>query len=120
VTGAYGLEFVVEQPFALRAGRLGMVVLPAGRLRYLGSAYGPGGLGARVRRHLDPTRRRDRWHVDALTRAVPVTRILVVPGGQECELVAAHLEDGRWSAPVPGFGSSDCRRCPSHLLHSDA
>jgi Uri superfamily endonuclease len=37
----------------------------------------------------------------------------IFPGGDECAIVAAlkHLP-----VPLPGFGSSDCRRCVSHLL----
>jgi Uri superfamily endonuclease len=37
----------------------------------------------------------------------------IVPGGNECDLVAglAHLP-----IPLTGFGSSDCGRCRSHLL----
>lgn len=115
VFGAYVLELHLEAHLTLAVGRLGTVLLPAGYWRYFGSAYGPGGLRARVLRHLRPAQRRDRWHIDRLTRAVPVRRVLPLPGGSECALVRRHLAMG-WTAPIPGFGASDCRSCPAHLL----
>lgn len=87
--------------------------LAAGRTLYLGSALGPGGIRGRCRGHLG-NRRRRHWHVDWLTAAGEV-RALAVAGTGECDLVAALLAAGA-SVPVAGFGSSDCRRCPAHLL----
>ncbi len=37
----------------------------------------------------------------------------VFPGGGECAIVAALAD---LPVPLPGFGSTDCRRCVSHLL----
>ncbi len=39
-----------------------------------------------------------------------------VPGGRECDLLARVLDIPGASVPVPGFGSSDCRACPAHLV----
>lgn len=114
--GAYVLEFELRSPLRVRAGRLGIVEIPAGRVRYYGSAWGPGGLRARVSRHLRGPNRRH-WHVDALTRRVRPSRVLLVPGGNECELVTADLATGGWTVPVRGFGATDCRRCTAHMLH---
>jgi Uri superfamily endonuclease len=86
--------------------------LPPGRYLYCGSARGPGGLRARLGRHL----RRGksiRWHVDRLTEAGEALGAWVFPGGDECALVAAL---GHLPVPIRGFGSSDCRRCAAHLL----
>ncbi|MGE5504370.1 MAG: GIY-YIG nuclease family protein, partial [Actinomycetota bacterium] len=83
-----------------------------GRYLYCGSARGPGGLRARVGRHMRKGKV-VRWHVDRLTEAGRVVGAWVFEGGDECGLVArlAHLP-----VPIPGFGSSDCKVCPSHLL----
>lgn len=116
--GAYVLEFRLPASIELDVGRLGTVSLDAGRLRYYGSARGPGGLRARVRRHLEPEGRNDRWHIDVLTRMLPVARVWIDFDGGECELVARDLESGSWESAVEGFGCSDCRRCRSHLLAS--
>ncbi|MCC2096485.1 MAG: GIY-YIG nuclease family protein [Hyphomicrobiales bacterium] len=109
--GAYVLLIDLAAPLAveLRGDRS---VLAAGRYLYCGSAYGPGGIRARVGRHM----RRDktiRWHVDRLTVAGCVVGVWVFPGGKECTLVRALAD---CPAPIPGFGSSDCRVCESHLL----
>ncbi|MDC7789088.1 GIY-YIG nuclease family protein [Rhodoplanes sp. TEM] len=93
------------------AGRLAGTLAP-GRYLYCGSARGPGGLRARIARHL---RRRKtlRWHVDRLTTRGTVIAVWAVPDGDECALAGALAG---LPVPIPGFGASDCRRCPSHLF----
>ncbi len=113
--GAYVLLIELGAPLALEVASLPRAVLPAGRYAYCGSAYGPGGLKARIGRHL----RADkvlRWHVDRLTAAGRIVDVRAVPDGRECDLLDRLLEAPGASVPVPGFGSSDCRRCPAHLL----
>ena len=114
--GAYALEFDIEHELEMCVGRLGTVCCGPGRVRYYGSARGPGGLRARVSRHLEPKGRRDHWHVDAFTRALDVTRVWIDLERSECDLVARDLASGRWQTAVVGFGSSDCHTCRSHLL----
>ena len=114
--GAYVLEFDVTAPVDLSVGRLGVVSLGPGRFRYYGSARGPGGLRARVLRHSEPKGRTDHWHIDSLTRAVQVSRVWIALDRRECDLVARDRDSGDWNVAVPGFGSSDCRRCRAHLL----
>lgn len=114
--GAYVLEFRLPDTLDITVGSLGPVRLGPGRLRYYGSARGPGGLRARVLRHLEPAGRRDHWHVDELTRSVPVARLWIDLEADECELVDRDLASGDWHVAVEGFGSSDCRRCRAHLL----
>lgn len=115
--GAYVLELHLEAALSLTVGRLGVIELPAGRLRYYGSARGPGGLRARVARHLrPPAERRVHWHVDHLTARLTVARVQVAAAASECELVQRDLAAG-WRVAAAGFGATDCRRaCPAHLL----
>ncbi|MFY9658919.1 MAG: DUF123 domain-containing protein [Methylocystis sp.] len=54
------------------------------------------------------------WHVDQLTREGEVLGAFVFPGGEECA-INATLD--RLPTPLDGFGSSDCRRCRSHLRY---
>lgn len=115
--GSYVLELRLDEEVTLTAGRLGEVRLGPGLLRYYGSARGPGGIRARVSRHLGLVPRRPRWHIDALTARAGVVRVLVSLEATEHELVAADLTRG-WHVAVRGFGSSDCRVCPAHLLTS--
>jgi len=113
--GAYGLLIRLPYRFDGQIGALGPVTMPAGRYLYLGSAYGPGGLPARLRRHLRADKRLH-WHVDHLTSAGWVERIFVLPNGCECDLVDRALKLPAIHTPIAGFGSSDCRRCAAHLL----
>lgn len=114
VAGAYILVFRLARPVSVRVGALFTGRLLPGTYLYFGSAYGPGGLRARIARHLGRRKRRH-WHVDALCERVSVAEVLAFPGGDECRL-RAELSGRRWCAPIPGFGSSDCRVCPAHLL----
>ncbi len=50
--GAYLLLIDLAAPLALAIPRLGVATLAPGRYVYGGSAYGPGGLRARIGRHL--------------------------------------------------------------------
>lgn len=112
--GAYVLVLRLAEAAALDLPRLGDPVLPPGRYAYCGSARGPGGLAARIARHLRPAKPL-RWHVDRLTAIAPAEQAYWLEDGDECALVARLLAAGA-DAPVAGFGSSDCRTCPAHLL----
>ena len=113
--GAYLLLIELAAPLALKIPRLGAATLAPGRYAYGGSAYGPGGLRARIGRHLR-AKKISHWHVDRLTAAGRVVGVRAVRGARECDLVRGLLELPGASVPVPGFGSSDCRACPAHLV----
>jgi len=113
--GAYVLVIDLAESVEIETKATGAVMLPAGRYAYCGSARGPGGIGARVRRHL----RRGKavhWHVDRLTAAGRVTAVNAVPGGSECVLLRRLLAMPGATIAAAGFGSSDCRCCPAHLV----
>jgi Uri superfamily endonuclease len=124
--GSYILELFLEQPTTLQTGRLGKFTFPAGVYLYFGSAWGPGGLRARLGRHLRPASMRLlHWHIDYLS-AVADLRAVGYLIKDDRELNPARLEC-LWSqaaaslpgslAPAPGFGASDCQAgCPAHLL----
>ena len=114
--GAYALYFTIEAPRRLAVRSLGNPLLTAGAYAYCGNAHGPGGLRARVMRHLAPDKRQH-WHVDHLA-AGECRAVAIRPGSSECGLVDGFLAAGA-SVPIPGFGSSDCRRCPAHLVRLD-
>lgn len=89
--------------------------LTAGWYAYAGSARGPGGVGARIARHLSASKK-VHWHVDALTLAARRIEALALPDASECEIAARLCASGGFGHILPGFGSSDCRTCASHLL----
>lgn len=89
--------------------------LGEGRYLYMGSARGPGGIRARVRRHLKGAKT-IRWHVDRLTNLAGAAAVIAYPDGDECVLAAEALALAGAEVPAPGFGASDCPRCPAHLI----
>jgi Uri superfamily endonuclease len=98
-------------------GKRGNYPVPRGWYIYVGSAFGPGGLRARCRRHLRRQRRRH-WHIDYLRAAVSLKDIWFtadsMPREHHWAAIIAGLAGAR--APIPRFGSSDCL-CSSHLFH---
>ena len=114
--GIYVLRFDCRARRSVAVGRLGMLELRAGVYLYVGSAHGPGGLQARVGRHLAGRGRRH-WHVDHLRSVLPITRVWTHLGSRSLEHdLAARLADLPGArVPLPGFGSSDCL-CASHLV----
>ena len=111
--GAYILQVdIAESVLVTIAGR-SPTELTAGRYLYCGSAKGPGGLRARLARHMRHGKS-VHWHIDQLTERGIIIGSWIVPNGRQCELVAML---GSLPMPIPGFGSSDCRRCRSHLLY---
>lgn len=113
--GTYLLWMVAGSALKLDVGRLGAVALPAGHYAYVGSAFGPGGIAARVRHHLR-IKQRVHWHIDYLRRilAVDVVWYTHDPARREHDWAQA-LRDLGGSVEVPRFGASDCA-CASHLL----
>ncbi len=59
------------------------------------------------------------WHVDRLTALGNIVSVGVASGGRECDLADMLLSRGA-TVPLPGFGSSDCRRCAAHLMAAPA
>ena len=119
--GVYVLHLELPQPLHLRVGRLGEYYFQKGIYLYIGSALGPGGLRARISRHLD----RDKslhWHIDWLRHVAKVRGVFytVTNDRLECSWSQALIKLPAACVTAPGFGSSDCRRkpvpCESHLV----
>jgi Uri superfamily endonuclease len=81
---------------------------------YVGSALGPGGLTARLRRHAAAEKRRH-WHVDSLLEVGSLTGALTAAGERRLECSWARWTARRAIAVIDGFGASDCR-CAGHLF----
>jgi Uri superfamily endonuclease len=86
---------------------------------YAGRAYGPGGLRARIARHLKRSKTL-RWHIDHLTSVAATAQAIAVEGGNECAIVGTLIGSGLFVCTANGFGASDCTTCPSHLLRPAA
>lgn len=110
--GAYVLLVRLDRPALVRLPGRKDAPLAAGRYLYCGSARGPGGMKARLARHMRSDKS-VRWHIDQLTTIGTVAGAWIFPDGDECALVTSL---SGLPVPLPGFGSSDCRTCRSHLL----
>ena len=113
--GTYALVLSSSTEAVVRVGRLGSLRLRPGFYVYVGSAFGPGGLRARVAHHLKVSER-PHWHIDYLRARARLEEIWYCGDTKRREHQwAAALGAMRGaSMPVAGFGSSDCQ-CESHL-----
>jgi Uri superfamily endonuclease len=128
--GSYLLWLQLRQMQVLKVGRLGRFNFPSGDYIYLGSAQGPGGLRARLGRHLLGSGK-PHWHIDHLRAATQVRgfgyQIRLLESGSathlpvECDWSQKLATLSEVNLPVPDFGASDCRSgCSAHLVHIPA
>ena len=117
--GSYVLLMRLKYQSSIRIGQLGRFEFIPGYYLYLGSAFGPGGLKARVGRHR-LCNKRCRWHIDYLRRRCSLVEVWYSekPKNQECFWAEQLSNNPKSSAPVTQFGSSDCN-CFSHLFYSE-
>ena len=119
--GAYVLWFELSEATHFPALRLQPAELWPGQYIYVGSALGPGGLQARLCRHLDRASRqaqRHHWHIDHVTAIHRPASVgyKISPINLECAW-AKQLNAAGADWAIHGFGSSDCRQgCQAHLL----
>lgn len=120
--GSYVLIMHSQVERNLVIGRWGVLGIRPGYYLYVGSAFGPGGLAARVGRHCRrlASGKRPHWHIDHLLEFVELNAIWfsVKPDRLEHKLARA-LQNAPGCLPVEKFGSSDCD-CHTHLFHSRA
>jgi len=113
--GAYVLLLRLRRRTRFELGRLGAVELSRGNYAYAGSAYGPGGLRARIRRHLKLAKTPN-WHIDLGREAATVLKVWTLPGGNECAALRKLIGLAGAEMPIDRFGASDCRSCRSHFV----
>ena len=118
--GTYILILRVPQMKRLEIGRLGAFDIVPGYYAYLGSAFGPGGIRARVGHHLEPVDQ-PHWHIDWLLSVALPLEVWYAASDRKLEHDWAELlrDAPQFRTPIPRFGSSDYRRStPSHLFYS--
>lgn len=98
-----------------------MLDVAPGYYAYIGSAFGPGGVSARILRHCRINNKL-RWHIDYLREVTTPVQAWCGYGGRDLEHRWARIysRPGVFSHPggvtaIPGFGCSDCQ-CESHLF----
>jgi len=118
IPGTYALILHLSNKLGqIEIGKLGHFAFDAGFYVYVGSAFGPGGLKARLRRHLR-TDKPLHWHIDYLRPHAELVEMWIFenPENQECRWGATLSNMKGASIPVTGMGSSDCP-CKSHLVY---
>jgi Uri superfamily endonuclease len=94
-------------------------LLPSGYYLYAGSAFGPGGLRARIGRHIKRGTKKF-WHFDYLKEIIPIREVwfsIISTMNLECQFIKEFQILKSASFPILKFGSSDCHfGCPAHLI----
>lgn len=118
--GTYVLSLEAASLGHVQIGRLGVLHLRPGCYLYIGSAHGPGGLRARVNRHLRSslalTTRH--WHIDHFLARAHVREVWFArsPERLECSWAQRLVQSRSVTVPLARFGASDCA-CEGHLFH---
>ena len=116
--GTYVLVLQVPQMKRIKIGRLGTFDVAPGFYAYVGSAWGPGGLRARLDHHIEAVAA-PHWHIDYLMGCATPLEVWCAMSDRKLERDWVDLleEEPRFTCPIPRFGSSDYRRSrTSHLF----
>jgi Uri superfamily endonuclease len=118
--GTYILILQLKRNRRIKIGRRkgsAPILFRAGFYTYVGSAFGPGGLRSRIKRHL----RKDKkcvWHIDFLRELAEPVEVWICCGERKTEREWADaLIRMEGSQPVEGFGNTDDRRSRTHLCY---
>lgn len=116
-SGTYVLILRSMTAGTVQVGRWGRLDLVPGCYAYVGSAFGPGGVLARVARHLRKAKPK-RWHIDYLSG---LTRVESVWYSHDPVRLEHRWAEALGKLPgmigIPGLGCSDCD-CRAHLFAS--
>jgi len=116
--GTYLLILQLNQSLdQLPVGRLGTFSFPPGYYLYVGSAFGAGGLAARLNHHQHPEKARPHWHIDYLRSYTHLREVWSIALQQRLEGCWCQSLVEHFAVPVRGFGASDSP-CVAHLLYS--
>jgi Uri superfamily endonuclease len=118
--GTYILIASVAQAKRLEIGRLGPYDIIPGFYAYVGSAFGSGGLRARIGHHLESSAA-PHWHIDYLLGIAEPVELWFTIANRKLEHHWADLLEKapQFRVPIPRFGSSDYHRSrSSHLFYT--
>ena len=116
--GTYCLLFHARQAASVQVGRLGRLDIECGYYFYIGSAFGPGGVRARVRHHAAISHR-PHWHLDYIRPALHLQTVWYSIDSTRYEHRWADNLRHTLSLTIPliGLGASDCA-CDSHFFYT--
>jgi len=116
-SGTYALLLESCVNKRIQIGRWREIELQRGYYVYIGSAFGPGGVRARVLRH-HGLQKKNHWHIDYLRQHCEVVGAWYThhPERLEHEWAESLNQSDNFTA-LKGFGCSDCG-CNSHLFYT--
>jgi len=114
--GTYLLLLECNDKAGLSIGKFGKMNTEPGYYLYVGSAFGPGGIQARINHHMQIAVR-PHWHIDYLRTVAALVNAWCVYGYRyEHEWAHSLMQSEEAKVPLKGFGSSDCD-CTTHLFY---
>ena len=115
--GTYIVVLYAARKKSVCVGMRGIFEFVRGYYAYVGSAFGPGGMRSRIKRHLALMKPKH-WHIDYLRAETIVREIWFTrhPVSLEHEWARALHASPEACRPISGFGCSDCT-CGAHLFH---
>jgi Uri superfamily endonuclease len=117
--GSYALILQSHSTASVQIGRLRQIDIHPGYYICVGSAFGPGGVRARVLRHCCMNKNKH-WHIDYLREFAAPLAVWISYETEKLEHRWAQIfYKASEMTPIQGFGSSDCK-CYSHLFHTVA
>jgi Uri superfamily endonuclease len=117
VPGTYALILQNKENATIQVGRWREIECKCGFYIYVGSAFGTGGVRARLKRHCRLQKARH-WHIDYLRECVTVLGAWI--SYEPCRLEhswAQTIGSSNGITKIKGFGCTDCD-CPTHLFFS--
>lgn len=113
--GTYALLLQSDANTSTQIGRWGQLDIYSGYYVYVGSAFGPGGVLARVSRHCRDAKSKH-WHIDYLREFTNLTSVWYSHAPTRLEHTWAQtMARMKHMRSVKGFGCSDCN-CEAHLF----
>ena len=114
--GTYAIVMISSSDRWIQVGKLGRLHVRPGSYVYIGSAFGPGGLKARIAHHMKISPH-PHWHIDYLRSILHLNKVWYTYDSKRLEhrwaATLSRLKGA--SIPMAGFGASDCS-CNSHLF----
>jgi len=108
-----------ESNAEFQVGKWGRIAIVPGYYIYVGSAFGPGGVRARILRHCRVSKPKH-WHIDYLSDFVnPISAWYSYEQKKLEHKWAQVFSEMSETTPIKGFGCSDCN-CYTHLFATSA
>lgn len=116
-SGTYIVVLKNDQLSSVQIGKLASLNIRKGYYVYVGSAFGSGGVIARLKHHAKVSKR-PHWHLDYLRAEMEFHQAYAEFSNErnECEWASQIAKNEIAIEPLKGFGSSDCH-CRTHLFY---